>query len=103
MTPHKFGQLILPNFVTEFCPGVTIYLIPPPHPHPPPCASSMFGVMSLSLIKTIPNPGMKMGLYKSAVIAAPRRLLRHDVLIVKLEKFTAQNVSFYGRNRRAPQ
>ena len=43
------------------------------------------------------------GPYKSALIAAPRRLLRRDMLIVKLEKFTIQNVSFYGRNRRAPQ
>ena len=29
--------------------------------------------------------------------------MRRDVLIVKLEKFTIQNVSFYGRNRRVPQ
>ena len=38
------------------------------------------------------------GPYKSALVAA-----RCDVLIVKLETFSIQNVSFYGRNRPVPQ
>ena len=32
---------------------------------------------------------IKKGPYKSALIAAPRRLLRREVFIVKLEKFTS--------------
>ena len=39
-----------------------------------------------------------LGPYKSALVAAPGGYC--DVLIVKLEKFTIQNVSFYGRNRK---